>query len=248
MRKMIAILILPLPSVLKVLVMRHLMGFRIGRGVRIGFSLVLPDRAEIGDRVRIGHFNLIAGMRSLTMGDDSVIGFANIVLGGREVRLGDGAVIGRLNEINSILNPLVRGIPEPVLILGRRAIVTAWHKIDFTDRVELGESVVLVGRLSNIWTHNRQDIGPVTIGSGCYLGSGIQIVPGAAVGASCVVGLGAIITRKFDDAGVLLAGVPARVVKPLDTEGRRLVEYPTRPDLDGYGDLDGLTGHDRAGL
>lgn len=237
MRTLLAVLILPLPSILKVLVMRHLMGFRIGRGVRIGFSLVMPQRAEIGDRVRIGHFNLIARMQNISLGNDSVIGLGNIILGGREVRLGDGATIGRLNEINSILNPLVRGVPDPVLILGRRTIVTAWHKIDFTDRVELGDSVVFAGRLSNIWTHNRQDIGPVSIGANCYVGSGIQMVPGSRVGASCVVGLGAVITRRFTEDFVLVAGVPARVVKPLDEAGRRLVEFPTRPDLEGLADL-----------
>lgn len=237
MRTVLAVLIMPLPSFLKVLVMRHLMGFRVGRRVRIGFSLVLPGRAEIGDRVRIGHFNLIARMQTLTMGDDSIIGLGNIILGGREVRLGDGATIGRQNEINSILNPVARGVPDPVLILGRRAIVTASHKIDFTDRVELGDSSILAGRLSNIWTHNRQDVGSVLIGPNCYVGSGIQMVPGSGVGANCVVGLGAVITRRYADEFSLLAGVPARIVKPLDEAGRRLVTFPTRPDLDGYGDL-----------
>jgi acetyltransferase-like isoleucine patch superfamily enzyme len=237
MKKLIAILILPLPSFLKVLLMRHLLGYQIGRGVRIGLSLVMTEQAEIGDRVRIGHFNLIARMKHLKLGSDCTIGFANIILGGLSVRLGDGARIGRLNEINSILDPLVRGTPDPVLILGDRAIVTAWHKIDFTDRVELGDSVVFAGRHSNIWTHNRQDVGPVTIGPNCYVGSGIQMVPGSGVGASCVVGLGAVITRRFTDEFVLLAGVPARVVKPLDEDGRRMVQFPTRPDLDGYGNL-----------
>lgn len=237
MKILIAILILPLPSFVKVLVMRYLMGFRIGQGVRIGFSLVFPGQAEIGDRVRIGHLNLIARLQSLKMGDDSVIGFGNIVLGGREVRIGDGAVIGRFNEINSILNPLVRGVPDPVLILGSRAIVTAGHKIDFTDRVELGDSVILAGRMSNIWTHNRQDIGTVTIGRNCYVGSGIQMAPNSAVGANCVVGLGAVITRRHADEFILLAGVPARIIKPLDEAGRRLVTFPTRPDLDGNDDL-----------
>lgn len=237
MRLFIAIIILPLPSLLKVFILRHFLGYRIGHSVRIGFSLLCPASCEIGDRARIGHFNVIIRMENFKMGADSTIGFANIILGGHVVQLGDGAVIGRLNEINAILNPLVRGSPNPALILGQRTIVTAWHKIDFTDRVELGDSVILAGRLSNIWTHNRQDVAPVTIGVNCYVGSGIQMVPGSAIGSHCVVGLGSVITRKFDEQYVLLAGVPARVVKQLDNEGLRLVEFPTRPDLDGYGDL-----------
>lgn len=235
--KLAAALMLPLPSVLKVLLLRHVFGMQIGKGVRIGFSLFYPGKAEIGDRTRIGHFNLIGGMQRLQIGEDVVIGHFNILLGGREVHLDDGAMIGRFNEINSILNPLVRGSPDPALYLGRRAIVTAWHKIDFTDRVELGDGVVFAGRLSNIWTHNRQDVGPVSIGARCYVGSGIQMVPGSRVGCECVVGLGAIISKPCDAERVLLAGVPARVVKELDEDALRLVTFPSRPDLDGCGDL-----------
>jgi acetyltransferase-like isoleucine patch superfamily enzyme len=187
--------------------------------------------------VRIGHFNAIAKMQDLELGDDVRIGHANLLIGGRKVCLGDGAIIGRFNEINSILAPLTRGTPIPDLTMGRRAIVTAWHKIDFTDQVTLGESVVFAGRLSNIWTHNRQDVGPVSIGARCYVGSGIQMVAGSSVGADCVVGLGSVITKKFDATGSLIAGVPAKVISELDESSLRLVTYPTRPDLDGYGDL-----------
>jgi acetyltransferase-like isoleucine patch superfamily enzyme len=233
----IALFLFPLPSVLKVFFLRHIFGARIGKGVRIGFSLIFPEGLEIGNRTRIGHLNVIGKMRQLRLGQDVIIGHFNVILGGLEVNLGDGAVIVRFNEINSILNPLVRGSPDPVLRIGRRAIITAWHKIDFTDRVELGDGVVFAGRLSNIWTHNRQDIGPVSIGARCYVGSGIQMVPGSRVGCDCVVGLGAVITKPFDESEVMLAGIPAKIMKGLDEDALRLARFPSRPDLDGYADL-----------
>jgi acetyltransferase-like isoleucine patch superfamily enzyme len=237
-RKILAFLLLPLPSFVKVLAYRHLLGYRIGKGVRIGFSVVAAGQCRIGDRVRIGHLNYIAHVQDLELGQDVVIGHFNILLGGRRVEIGDGATIGRFNEINSILAPLARGSAEPVLTIGPRAVVTAWHKIDFTDRVTLEESVVLAGRVSNLWTHNRQDIGPVRIGAHSYVGSGIQMVPGSSIGRHCIVGLGSVITKAHTQEGVLLAGVPAKVVKQLDEETLKLVTFPTRPDLDGYGDLE----------
>jgi len=231
-QKVIAFLLLPLPSLLKVFFYRHLLGYRISRGAKIGLSVLIAPHCTIGARARIGHFNFIAYMHELDIGADAAIGHFNILLGGKRVQLGEGASIGRFNEINSILTPLARGIADPVLTLGRHAIVTAWHKIDFTDRVTLEDSVVLAGRLSNLWTHNRQDVGPVRIGANCYVGSGIQMVPNSAIGRNCVVGLGSVITKKFDAEHVLLAGVPARVVKQLDAEGMQLVTFPTRPDLE----------------
>lgn len=238
LRKFLAFLIMPFPSFLKIFMLRHVFGYVVGPGVRIGFSVVLAEDCQIGANVRIGHFNYIARMKQLRIDRDSIIGHFNIVLGGALVQMGEGAMIGRFNEINSILNPLVRGVPDPCLVLGRRAVITAWHKIDFTDRVTLDESVVLAGRLSNLWTHNRQDVGPVSIGAHCYMGSGIQMVPGTTIGSHCIVGLGAVVTRSFSESHVLIAGVPAKVVKQLDEGSMNLVTFPTRPDLDGMPDID----------
>lgn len=235
--KLIALIIVPLPSFIKILIFRYIFGWKIGKGVRIGFSFIYAKNVTIGDRLRMGHFNVFARTQRLEIGEDVLVGHANLLIGGRRVSIGDGGMIGRFNEINSILNPLTRGTPEPEFILGRRAIITAWHKIDFTDRVVLGESVVFAGRLSNIWTHNRQDVAPVTIGAHCYVGSGIQMVAGSSIGARCVVGLGSVVTKKMAATGSLVAGVPAKVISSLDEKNLQLVDYPTRPDLDGYGDL-----------
>lgn len=227
------LLLLFLPSAVKVFVLRHLFGWKIGKGVRIGFSVINVRHCSIGDNARIGHFNVLSKIDTLNIGELAIIGHFNLILGGQRVCLGRGASIGRFNEINSILNPVVRGTPTPELTLGEGAVVTAWHKIDFTDAVVLEDSAVLAGRLSNIWTHNRQAVGPVRIGANCYVGSGIQMTPGSAVGARCVVGLGAIITKAMTDTDVVIAGVPAKVIKPIDGETLKLVTFPTRPDLEG---------------
>lgn len=237
MKSFFALIVALLPSAAKKPIFRFFFGYRIGAGVRIGLSVIAVDQLEIGDNTRIGHFNVLARSKKMTLGRDVVIGHLNMILGGRNVQLGDGAMIVRGNEINSILKPLVRGVPNPELILGRRAIITAAHKIDFTDRVEFGDGVVFAGRLSNIWTHNRQDIGPVSIGAQCYVGSGVQMVPGSSVGPRCVVGLSSVITKTFTDTEMLIAGVPAKIIKPLDEDSLRLVDFPPRPDLDGYADL-----------
>jgi acetyltransferase-like isoleucine patch superfamily enzyme len=231
MKRLFLFLLLPCPSFLKVILYRYMLGYRIGRSVRIGFSIVSGDDVQIGDGARIGHLNYIARMKQLKVGREAAIGHLNIILGGDLVEIGDEAIIGRLNEINSIINPLNSGPSDPRLIIGRAAVITAWHKIDFTDRVNIGDSAIIAGRSSCIWTHNRQQVAPVDVGRNCYVGSGVQFVPGASVGPYCVVGLGSVITKSFVDEYRLVAGVPARDIKPLDEAGRVLVEFTTRPDL-----------------
>ncbi len=170
-------------------------------------------------------------MGDLNVGNDVSIGHANIILGGQSVTLADGAVIGRFNEINAILNPIAHTETNSYLTVGARAVITTSHKIDFTDCVAIGDNVVLAGRLSNIWTHNRQEVKPVKIGANCYVGSGIQMAPGTRVGSHCVIGMGAVITKQFDASYKLIAGVPAHIVRDLKENDLQYVTFPTRPDL-----------------
>ncbi len=110
-------------------------------------------------------------------------------------------------------------------------MIGASHKIDFTDRVEFGKSVIMGGRNSSIWTHNRQLTRPVTIGDSSYLGSEIRIAPGGSVPARCIVGIGSVVTKAFSNEYFLIAGVPATEIKELDDNGRFLTERKTRKDL-----------------
>lgn len=235
LKLIVGLAILPLPSFIKIAILRSFLGYRIGTGTRIGLSIICAGKVRIGDRVRIGHFNFLGRMDHLDIGSDAMIGHANIIMGGQSVTVGEGAVIGRFNEINAILNPLAHSEVESTLVIGARAIVTASHKIDYTHRVTLGDNVVLAGRLSNIWTHNRQQVKPVEIGRNCYIGSGIQMAPGTSIGPYCVVGMGAIVTKQFRDSYKLIAGVPAEVIRDLEGDDRTFVTFPTRPDLEAAG-------------
>ena len=220
-----------LPSPLKRLFYRWLFGYKIGKRVRIGFSIIDTVECMIDDDVQIGHLNIFIGTKQLSIGDHSRIGHLNIIRGGEEVRLGRYSEIIRLNEINSIPDPDVVNETDPTFILGDGSVVVASHKIDFTDRVEFGKCVILGGRNSSLWTHNRQMTKPIRIGDYAYVGSEIRIAPGGEIPARCVVGIGSVITRKLEGENNLIAGVPAAVLNSLGDEGRFLTEYKTRKDL-----------------
>lgn len=210
---------------------RWFFGYKIGKRVRIGFSIIDVGECEIGDDVTIGHFNIFSGTQNLSIGEHTRIGVLNIFRGGDKIEIGKYCEILRLNEINSIPDPETVNVADPTIILGAGCMIGASHKIDFTDRVEFGNSVILGGRNSSIWTHNRQITMPVSVGNNSYLGSEIRIAPGGGVAANCVVGIGAVITKQLKNENQLVAGVPAREVKELGEEGRFLVERKTRNDL-----------------
>jgi len=220
-----------LPGFLKRPLYRWLFGYRIGRRVRLGLSVIDARECEIADDASFGHLNLIIGVGKLTVGEHARVGHLNVIRGGEEVSLGRYAEILRMNEINSIPDPVVVNPTDPRFSLGDGAIVTAGHKIDFTDRVTIGRRTILGGRNSSLWTHNRQRTRPIEIGELTYVGSEIRVAPGGVIPSRCIVGIGSVVTGRIEGEYQLIAGVPARAVKALSEEDRFLVEHKTRPDL-----------------
>ena len=54
-----------------------------------------------------------------------------------------------------------------------------------------------------------------------------------SIGEYCVLALGSVVTKKIAGEWQIVAGMPAKAVKPLDEDSKVLVTYPTRPDLEG---------------
>jgi acetyltransferase-like isoleucine patch superfamily enzyme len=220
-----------LPSFLKRPCYRLFFGYHIGKRVRIGLSIIDASECRIEDDVIIGHLNLIIRVQKLEIEDHAKIGHLNIIRGGDEVHLGRYSEIIRMNEINSIAEPDVVNPIDPRFLLGEGSIITTGHKIDFTDRVQIGKRSIIGGRNSSLWTHNRQRTRPIDIGSFAYIGSEIRIAPGGALPSRCIVGIGSVVTSEITAEGHLIAGVPAKAIKELSEEDRFLIERKTRKDL-----------------
>jgi maltose O-acetyltransferase len=60
---------------------------------------------------------------------------------------------------------------------------------------------------------------PITIGDNVWLGGGAILCPGVTIGEDTVVGAGAVVTRDLP-AGVVAAGVPARVLREIGERDR----------------------------
>jgi len=206
-------------------------GYKIGKRVRIGFSIIDATQCTIENDVTIGHLNVILRVENLSIGDHARIGHANIIRGGDEVRLGRYSEIIRLNEINSILEPETVNETDPTFYLGDGSIVTTGHKIDFTDRIEIGKRTIIGGRNSSLWTHNRQRTRPIKIGSFTYVGSEIRMAPGSAIPSRAIVGMGAVVTSQLQEEEKLFGGIPAKAIKDLTSEDKFLIERKTRKDL-----------------
>ena len=66
---------------------------------------------------------------------------------------------------------------------------------------------------------------PITLGDNVWLGGGAIVCPGVSIGEDTVVGAGAVVTRDLP-AGVLAAGVPARVLREIGPDDAVVVPDP----------------------
>jgi acetyltransferase-like isoleucine patch superfamily enzyme len=142
-----------------------------------------------------------------------------------------------------------RGIPWPV---HHSSVVTGFDRLKLTtlppypglgvgqyiqsiNGIEIGEYVRMAPGVKLISAdHDVNDYEkhlsapPIRIGDYCWLGANAVLLPGVQLGKHVVVAAGAIVTKSFDEDNVVLAGVPARVVK-------KLAEYSgTIPDKTIY--------------
>jgi acetyltransferase-like isoleucine patch superfamily enzyme len=220
-----------LPSALKRPLYRLLFGYRIAPDVRIGLVLLDAKEVDLGTGTEIGHLNVVLRVGRLETGPHVRIGMLNVVRGGERVQLGAYATVMRLNVLNAIPDHDCTTRPVSVLELGDGAIIVSGHRVDFTDRVTIGRNVILGGRNSSLWTHNRQQTAPITIGDFCYLGSEVRFAPGAALPTECILALGSVVADVIAAPRSLVGGVPARVLRPLVEADLALVHRPTRDDI-----------------
>jgi acetyltransferase-like isoleucine patch superfamily enzyme len=57
---------------------------------------------------------------------------------------------------------------------------------------------------------------PIIIGDHCWLATGATILAGVQLGKHVVVAAGAVVTKSFLEDDILLAGVPAKVIRKLE--------------------------------
>lgn len=100
------------------------------------------------------------------------------------------------------------------LYIGKNSLITSNHYFDLAGSISLGDHSWIAGKDSQFWTHGAgvtdRDI---SIGKNCYIGSAVCFSTGVTIADYSLVAIGSIVTKKFTNEYVLIAGNPAKVVK-----------------------------------
>lgn len=66
---------------------------------------------------------------------------------------------------------------------------------------------------ANIFFEGVSDFyGRITIGNNVFIGMSSTFLPGTSIPDNCIVGAGSLVTKRFTEPGMVIAGNPARVI------------------------------------
>jgi acetyltransferase-like isoleucine patch superfamily enzyme len=210
-----------LPSPLKRLAYRTLLGYRIGRSVQFGvFGVVVGRDVELGDHVAIGSFAIVQGRR-IRIGRHSSVGTFSYVAC-EHIEIGEDA---KIREQVFVGGPQ---LPESSFVLGSRTIVLQMAYINPTKPVVIGDDTGIGGHCL-IFTHgswlNILDgypvtFAPVTLGKSVWLPWRVFLMPGVTIGDGSVIGANSLVTGSIPPYSLAM-GTPAKVVKSAPNFPRR---------------------------
>lgn len=199
------------PSLLKKLLYR-LLGYRIGRGVSLGFgSVISGDDVELGDGVSIGFFTVLRG-KKIQIGSHVQIGAISF-FDTPHLELGEGT---KVNE-----QVFVGGLqfPDSKLIVGRNCQIMQMTFINPTRTIRIGDDsgiggdCLLFGHSS--WLSKFEgypvEFDSIEIGKSVSLAWRVFVLPGTKINDGAVIGANSLVRGEIPSR-CLAVGFPARVV------------------------------------
>lgn len=127
------------------------------------------------------------------------------VFGKTEVKYPESLKIGNDCKINS------------------NVVINARSGVSIGDDVTLSDGVKIISTGYDIehWIKTAEKIhienDPIVIGNHCWIGANSIILPGVKItGEYVVVAAGAVLTKDIPESKVIVAGVPAKIIKHYD--------------------------------
>jgi UDP-3-O-[3-hydroxymyristoyl] glucosamine N-acyltransferase len=170
----------------------------IGAGCDFDSHVVVKDGSVVGDRVRIESHSTIGATGVAWVWDDaSGERIVQPQIGG--ARVGDDCFLG--TDVT-----VVRGSINEVTSLGAGCVVAHGSKIGHGSVVGAGVHMA----------NNVSIAGNCRVGDRAFLSAACVLRPRVRLARGVTVGAGAVVTKDFDEEGVVVSGVPARPMRPKD--------------------------------
>ena len=186
----------------------------LSKNVSVGEGSLIDASALVGLVGRAGDVQTVIGERSVIR--SSSIIYAG-VRAGRGLQTGHGALIRENNVIGDSVSIGTNATLEPGNRIGNGCRI---HSGSFLENVTLGNDVFVGPNV--VFTDDphppcvecTEFVGGAIVEDGAAIGGNATVLPGIRIGAGALVGAGSVVTKDVP-AGMVVAGNPARVIKPV---------------------------------
>jgi acetyltransferase-like isoleucine patch superfamily enzyme len=175
-------------NMLKISLLKLIFGYKIGKGVKIGKSIINCKEVSIGNNVYIADRNVFS-CEEIKIGDNTKIHSGNRFIGKSKFVIG---------QDSRIINDHYFDLWENITI-GNNTWIAGKNSELWTH-----------GSL-NTKTKNK-DLS-IQIGNDVYIGSSSKVAPGVRISSVNLISLASMVVGVFDESRTIIMGNPASVVK-----------------------------------
>lgn len=216
-----ALILFLLPANISRYLIMLLGGGKIGKGVHVGFSIIVVNEIQIGDYSYVGHFNIIK-CNKLCIGDKTQFRHLNIAKGYFDILIGSNTWFNHSNKFSKLI-PKGTSASLTEVRIGDYTSINTNITFDLSGNILINNGTVLAGSGTQIWTHSFfksrinlnesvKIIKPVKIGENCYIGSNCGIMPGVCIEDGITVGSMTCVSKNLNKAG-LYVSQPIRFIE-----------------------------------
>lgn len=187
----VSISLLPF-SFIRVFLYNTFFDFKISKST-VGWLSILNVKEFSMNRGSIGAFNFFTGPFFVVLEEQNRIGSFNYIR--------CGAWASNFSQSSKFY-------------LKRGARVENQHYFDIFGEITVGQETIIAGVRSQFWTHGSfSNEVNIIIGDNCYIGSGVKFTPNSEISHNSVCAMGSVVSKKFKEESVVIAGVPAKIIK-----------------------------------
>ncbi|MFY8188317.1 MAG: acyltransferase [Flavobacterium sp.] len=119
----------------------------------------------------------------------------------------------KINFTSTVICPenikLGRNVEKSFIVSGN-CYFQAVNGIEIGDDTIFAPGVKIISANHDLQNHGHIKAEGIKIGSHCWIGANVVILPGVHLGDHTIVGAGSVVTKSFVEGNITIKGVPAR--------------------------------------
>lgn len=196
---------------------------------RLSTVLKYQDEAKTNELLqKLRNSEISTYQKFFQKGNNWYVAPLSIMFGSEYTTIGNNFSAGRGFRLE-VIDKRGEQVFTPKLNIGDNVCIQDYCHIGCVDKVHIGDNTLIASKVI-ITDHFHGDISekdlqyppdkrplshkPIHIGNNVWIGDGACIMPGVTLGDNVIVGANSVVTKSFD-AGSVIAGVPARIIKEL---------------------------------